>query len=63
MHYFDTRGVYRLFELTVAANGWAIAMGLHGDGVAGARRVRPGTGQRRTRVPVVTVAPHSGSTY
>jgi hypothetical protein len=31
MHYFDIRGVYRLFELTVAADGWAIAMGLHGD--------------------------------
>ena len=31
MHYFDTRDVYRLFELTVAAEGWAIAMGLHGD--------------------------------
>jgi hypothetical protein len=31
MHYFDTRGVYRLFELTVAADGWAISMGLCGD--------------------------------
>ena len=25
MHYFDTRGVYRLFELTVSEEGWAIA--------------------------------------
>ena len=31
MHYFDTRGVYRLFELTVSADGWAIAIGPHGD--------------------------------
>ena len=31
LHYFDARGVYRLFEVTVAAHGWAIAMGLHGD--------------------------------
>ena len=31
LHYFDARGVYRLFEVTVAADGWAIAMGLHGD--------------------------------
>jgi len=27
MHYFDSRGVYRLFELTMAGDGWAIAMG------------------------------------
>jgi hypothetical protein len=27
MHYFDSRGVYRLFELTMADDGWAIAMG------------------------------------
>src|SRR2546430_6114232 len=27
MHYFDSRGVHRLFELTVADDGWAIAMG------------------------------------
>jgi hypothetical protein len=31
MHYFDTRGVYRLFDVTVAAGGWAIAMGRHAD--------------------------------
>jgi hypothetical protein len=31
MHYFDVRGVYRLFELTVTAGGWAISMGRHGD--------------------------------
>jgi hypothetical protein len=24
MHYFDTRGVYRLFDLTVTSEGWAI---------------------------------------
>ena len=29
MHYFDTRGVHRLFELTVSEKGWAIAMGRH----------------------------------
>ena len=38
MHYFDTRGVYRLFTLTVSADGWAIAMGLRGD-AAFAQRV------------------------
>jgi len=27
MHYFDSRGVYRLFELTTIDDGWAIAMG------------------------------------
>ena len=27
MHYFDSRGVYRLFELTIVDDGWAIAMG------------------------------------
>jgi hypothetical protein len=27
MHYFDSRGVHRLFELTVSKEGWAIAMG------------------------------------
>jgi hypothetical protein len=27
MHYFDARGVYRLYELSVADDGWAIAMG------------------------------------
>ena len=26
MHYFDSRGVYRLYELTIAADGWTIAM-------------------------------------
>jgi hypothetical protein len=31
MHYFDSRGVKRLFELTVADDGWAIAMGRHSD--------------------------------
>ena len=27
MHYFDSRGVYRLYELTILDDGWAIAMG------------------------------------
>jgi hypothetical protein len=27
MHYFDSRGVYRLYELTIVDDGWAIAMG------------------------------------
>ena len=27
MHYFDTRGVHRLFEVTVSEDGWAIAYG------------------------------------
>ena len=27
MHYFDSRGVYRLFELTMIDDGWTIAMG------------------------------------
>jgi hypothetical protein len=27
MHYFDSRGVRRLFELTVTDDGWAFAMG------------------------------------
>jgi hypothetical protein len=27
MHYFDSRGVYRLYELTIIDDGWAIAMG------------------------------------
>jgi len=27
MHYFDSRGVYRLFEFTMVDDGWAIAMG------------------------------------
>jgi hypothetical protein len=27
MHYFDSRGVYRLFELTIVDDGWAIEMG------------------------------------
>jgi hypothetical protein len=31
MHYFDSRGVNRLFELTVADDGWAIAMGRDSD--------------------------------
>ena len=31
MHYFDTRGVHRLFELTVSEDGWAIAMDRHSD--------------------------------
>ena len=26
MHYFDSRGVHRLFELTVSADSWAIVM-------------------------------------
>jgi len=29
MHYFDSRGVYRLYELTMVDDGWAIAMGCH----------------------------------
>jgi hypothetical protein len=29
MHYFDSRGVYRLFELTTIDDGWAIVMGRH----------------------------------
>jgi hypothetical protein len=29
MHYFDSRGVHRLFQLTVSEEGWAIAMGRH----------------------------------
>lgn len=29
MHYFDSRGVHRLFELTVADDGWAIVMDRH----------------------------------
>ena len=31
MHYFDTRGVHRLFELTASEDGWAIAMDRHSD--------------------------------
>jgi hypothetical protein len=27
MHYFDSRGVYRLYELTILNDGWAIALG------------------------------------
>jgi len=27
MHYFDSRGVYRLFELTMLSDGWWIATG------------------------------------
>ena len=27
MHYFDSRGVYRLYELTVVDDGWVIAIG------------------------------------
>jgi hypothetical protein len=27
MHYFDSRGVYRVYELTIVDDGWAIAMG------------------------------------
>jgi len=27
MHYFDSRGVFRLYELTVIADGWTIAIG------------------------------------
>ena len=27
MHYFDSRGVYRLFELTTIDDGWVISMG------------------------------------
>ena len=26
MHYFDSRGVHRLFELTVTEDGWAVMM-------------------------------------
>ena len=26
-NYFDSRGVYRLYELTILDDGWAIAMG------------------------------------
>jgi hypothetical protein len=29
LHYFDSRGVYRLYALTVTADGWAFAMGRH----------------------------------
>ena len=31
MHYFDTRGVHRLFELSVSADGWAITMDRQSD--------------------------------
>jgi hypothetical protein len=31
MHYFDVRGVHRLFELSVTADGWSIAMPLRDD--------------------------------
>jgi hypothetical protein len=34
MHYFDSRGVYRLYELTLIDDGWEIAMGR--DSPAGA---------------------------
>lgn len=27
MHYFDSRGVYRVYELTIADDGWTAAMG------------------------------------
>jgi len=27
MHYFDSRGVFRLYELTITAGNWVIAMG------------------------------------
>jgi len=27
MHHFDSRGVYRRFELAIVADGWAVAMG------------------------------------
>lgn len=27
MHYFDTRGVHRLFDLTVTSDGWSITRG------------------------------------
>ncbi|HEX3542435.1 MAG TPA: hypothetical protein VHT75_18545 [Acidimicrobiales bacterium] len=26
LHYFDSRGVYRIYEVTVAADGWTVAM-------------------------------------
>ena len=26
MHYFDSRGVYRCYDVTVAADGWTVAM-------------------------------------
>ncbi len=29
MHYFDARGVHRLFELTVTDDGWTVAMDRH----------------------------------
>jgi hypothetical protein len=32
MHYFDVRGVHRLFQLTVADDGWAIMMDRHSQG-------------------------------
>ena len=38
MHYFDTRGVHRLFTLTVTEEGWAIALGRQ----AGARSYASG---------------------
>ena len=27
MHYFDSRGVHRIYELTIVDNGWVMAMG------------------------------------
>jgi hypothetical protein len=27
MHYFDSRGIYRLYDLTIDDDGWSIAMG------------------------------------
>jgi hypothetical protein len=29
MHYFDSRGVFRLYDVTLLDNGWAMAMGRH----------------------------------
>jgi len=29
MHYFDTRGVHRIFNVTVTSNGWDMAMDRH----------------------------------
>jgi hypothetical protein len=31
MHYFDVRGVHRLFDLIVTADGWSIFRPQHGD--------------------------------
>jgi hypothetical protein len=41
MHYFDTRGVNRIYKVTVTGEGWTTAMDLHSSAASFASRDAP----------------------